>query len=300
MIVSIVGPTGVGKTKLAIALAKRFDGEIVSADSVQIYKGLDIGSAKASPAEQKEVSHHLLDLVEPSEEYSVANFQKDARAAFEDIQKRGKLPFLVGGTGFYQKSVLHDFRFENTYRDKAFEAELANYENTALYEKLKKTDPKAASNIHPNNRKRLLHALSRAKRENPIGEEARGERKLYDYVMIALHMPREALHRRIEERVETMFEEGLLAEAVRLYHQRPSKAEEAIGYKECFAYLDGRISLEEAKKRIVIHSRQYAKRQYTYFKNQFDAHWLSVEETSFEKTVEEAASIIERKCKNIG
>ncbi len=295
MIVSIVGPTGVGKTRLAIVLAKRFDGEIVSADSVQIYKGLDIGSAKAGEAERKAVPHHLLDIANPSEEYSVARFQKDAREAIEDIKKRRKLPFLVGGTGFYQKSVLHDFRFENTYRDKTFEAEMSAHDNESLYQRLKRLDPKAAANIHPNNRKRLLHALSRAMRDNPLGEESRGDTKLYDYVMIALHMQRETLHQVIEARVEAMFEEGLLEEAEFLYRHRPSKAEEAIGYKECFAYFDGRISLEEAKKRIVIHSRQYAKRQYTYFRNQFDAYWITVDAHSFEDTIEEAANILKTK-----
>ncbi len=295
MIVAIGGPTATGKSRLAVHLAKVFAGEIVNADSVQLYEGLDIGSAKTPPEEREGVPHHLLSVVPADGDFSVACFQKAAREKIEDIQGRNRTPFLVGGTGFYQKSVLHDFRFENTKRNDDEEERLSHLSNEELHKRLQDQDPAAAAKIHKNNRRRLLHALTRAERGNPLGENLAGEMPLYDYVMIVLTMSREILHERIAERVDAMFAQGLLAEARHLYDQGGSqKAQEAIGYKECFAHFDGLITLQEAKDLIKQNTRRFAKRQLTYFRNQFDAHWIEVDPDDFAATAREAERILEK------
>lgn len=294
MIVAIGGPTATGKSRLAVHLAKTFAGEIVNADSVQLYEGMDIGSAKTKPAEQEGVPHHLQSIVPPDGDFSVACFQEAARRKFAEIEARKRIPFLVGGTGFYQKSVLHDFRFFDTLRDEAAEERLAHLSNEELHERLQEEDKHAAASIHKNNRRRLLHALTRAKRGNPLGENLEGENPLYDYVMIVLTMERTKLHARIGKRVDEMFAQGLLEEARALYDRDGcQKAREAIGYKECFAFFDGLITLNEAKERIKRNTRRFAKRQLTYFQNQFDGHWIEVDPDDFARTCREAERVLE-------
>ncbi len=295
MIIAIVGPTGVGKSALAVALAEHYEAEIVGADSVQIYRGLDIGSAKPPMSIRKRIPHHLVDFLEPDDTYSVAQYQQDARDALRDITSRGRTALLVGGTGLYIKAVLHDFRLSGTRRDPSLEAYYRDYSNDDLHAELKRLDPPAAEKTHPNNRKRVLHGITRALRGNPVGEERRGERPVYDYIMFALEPPRSTLHARIDQRVEAMFDAGLLREAEWLHQQfYKTKAEEAIGYKELFAYFDGRLSLAEAKARIKRNTRRYARRQLTYFRNQFDAHWLPVGVDDFDATVTAAIRVIEQ------
>lgn len=296
MIIAIGGPTATGKSRLGVHLAKTFGGEIVNADSVQLYEGLDIGSAKMLPSEREGVPHHLISAIPANGDFSVACFQRAARKKFEEIQERKRIPFLVGGTGFYQKSVLHDFRFENTLRDDEEEERLSHLANEELHERLQAKDPHAAAKIHKNNRRRLLHALTRAEKGNPLGKNLEGKKPLYDYLMIVLTMEREKLYGRIGKRVDEMFEKGLLEEARSLYDQGDTqKAREAIGYKECFAFFDGLITLHEAKDRIKQNTRRFAKRQLTYFQNQFEGHWIEVDPDDFEKTCQEAKRILDGK-----
>ncbi len=293
MIIVIAGPTAVGKSRLALRLAEYFDGEIISADSVQIYKRLDIGSDKPSEESRRRVSHHLVDCLDIDEAYSSARFQRDAREAIEHVEKNGRVPFLVGGTGYYIKSALHDFSFEDSSRDEDRERELKTWNLEKLHDYLERLDPVAAEKIHPNNKKRLLHAITRAERNRPIGEDRSGETPVYDYHMLVLYMERERLYKRIETRVDEMFENGLLEEARRLFEEAPEcEASKAIGYKELFAHFRGECTLEEAKGLIKQKSRRYAKRQLTYFRNQFDAHWIHVDVERFEQTVEASVESI--------
>ncbi|MEC9484805.1 MAG: tRNA (adenosine(37)-N6)-dimethylallyltransferase MiaA [Candidatus Izemoplasma sp.] len=275
MIVCIVGPTGIGKTELSLQLAKHYDTEIISGDSVQVYKGLDIGSAKVSEEEQAEVKHHLIDIFSPDKQYSVALFQSMVRKKISEFQDKGLMPLIVGGTGLYIKSVLYDYDFTDARRNEDMLKQYNDYSNEALHDVLKEKDPKQAKKYHPNNRKRVLQAISRAG-SNKMSQNTNKDTKVYDYLMIGLTMDRQKLHQRIEKRVEQMFEEGLVEEVKQLYpYKDESYALDAIGYKEIIAYLDGEMTCEEAKERIIIHTRQLAKKQYTFFRNQLDVTWVN-------------------------
>jgi len=293
MIVCIVGPTGVGKTKLSLALAKAFNTELISGDSVQVYKDLDIGSAKVTKEEQAQVTHHMIDILSPEQPFSVALYQTMVRDKIALFEKKGLLPIIVGGTGFYIKSVLHDFNFENSERDTGFETLMNDVNDETLYEQLSALDPQAARKLHPNNRKRVLHALKRAKDGNKISDNQNQDKPLYDYLMIGLDLDRDTLYDRINKRVDQMFEEGLVAEVKALYHNSiHTHAVSAIGYKELYEYFDGNQSLEEAKRLIKRNSRRYAKRQYTYFKNQFNVHWIKTNLDDFDETINQAIKLI--------
>ena len=295
MIVVIAGPTGVGKTKLSIALAKHFNTEIISGDSVQVYQGLNIGSAKITDEEKAGIKHYMLDILLPHEPFSVALYQRLVRKHIDTFLDANKLPLIVGGTGFYIKSVLHDFDFQGAHRPIAFDEQYAAYDNQALHDALNKVDHQSAENIHQNNRKRVLQALYRALHSNSKrSEQAASEKAVYDYLIIGLTMPRKELHMRIEDRVNTMFEAGLLEEVEGLYYlYKNTQSLEAIGYKEIIGYIEGHYSLETAKTLIKTHTRRYAKRQYTYFNNQFDTKWLEVDTNDFDKTVQSAIKLIE-------
>lgn len=294
MIIVIGGPTGVGKTELSLALAKKYDCEIISADSMQVYKGMDIGTAKATKDERGVVVHHLLDIVRVEEEFSVAEYQESARAAIDDIISRGKTPMFVGGSGFYIKAALHDFTFENTRRDEAFEAAHAHYDNQTLHRMLEGTDPRSASTIHPNNRVRVLQALRRAREGNPKSAHTSGDKPLYDYSLIVLEMPRQALYRRIEQRVDAMIERGLIEEAKALHSKPLSKtAYRAIGYKELYRYFEGVDRYAEAIDNIKTNTRRLAKRQYTYFYNQFNYRALSVHQNALITILDKASRIVD-------
>lgn len=291
-VLCIVGPTAVGKTKLSIELAKKLDGEIISGDSMQIYRTMDIGTAKATKEEQASIPHHLIDEKNPDESYSVAEFQKTVRAKIADIKSRGKLPIIVGGTGLYIKSVLYDYEFAKESESKVVdEAKYGHLSNEALHEKLAAIDAAGAKEIHPNNRKRVIRALeiyeiSGIKKSEMI--EKQEHKLIYDVCLIGLTDDRQALYERINKRVDKMYETGLVDEVRALYDQEISseaQAIRAIGYKEVYDYFKGLISLEESKELIKRNSRRYAKRQYTWFNNQMDVTWFEVDVNHFDRTV---------------
>lgn len=282
-VVAIIGPTAVGKTALSIELAKLLDGEIINGDSMQVYKGLDIGTAKITVQEMQGVPHHLLDVKEPTEGFSVAEYQQLVREKIDEINARGKLPIIVGGTGLYVQSVLYDFKFGETEVDeearKGYYAELEKLGPEAMHERLIQVDPEAAATIHPNNTRRVIRALEMAELagdSRASEEHQRGDVAIYNHFIIGIDMDRAKLYERINMRVDIMIQQGLLEEARALYDAgiRDTQAVKAIGYKELFAYFDDRATLEEAIEAIKQNSRRYAKRQLTYFRNKMDIHWI--------------------------
>lgn len=283
-VVAIVGPTAVGKTALSIELAKMLDGEIINGDSMQVYRGLDIGTAKIMPDEMEGIVHHLIDIKEPTDSFSVAEFQQLVRAKIADIQARGKMPIIVGGTGLYVQAVLYDFRFTtedvNEEARAAYYAELEKIGPEAMHARLAQLDPKTAETIHPNNTRRVIRALEMVElSQTSKADEAhqQGNQPLYNHLILGLDMEREKLYERINQRVDVMMIQGLEAEARALYDAgiRDTQATKAIGYKELFAYFEGRSTLEEAVEAIKQNSRRYAKRQLTYFRNKMDIEWTS-------------------------
>ena len=282
-VVAIVGPTAVGKTALSIRLAKMLDGEIINGDSMQVYKGLDIGTAKITNEEMDGVVHHLLDIKEPTESFSVAEYQQLVRTKIDEINARGKMPIIIGGTGLYVQSVLYDFQFNEKQVDEnaraAYYAQLEKLGPEAMHERLKQVDPAAAADIHPNNTRRVIRALEMAELagdSRASEEHQRGDVPMYNHLIIGIDMDRVKLYERINLRVDMMMEQGLLEEARNLYDAniRDTQSVKAIGYKELFAYFDGRSTLEEAIEAIKQNSRRYAKRQLTYFRNKMDIQWI--------------------------
>ncbi|WP_214783173.1 tRNA (adenosine(37)-N6)-dimethylallyltransferase MiaA [Exiguobacterium sp. S3] len=286
-VVVIVGPTAVGKTKTGIELAKAFDGEIVSGDSVQVYRGMDIGSAKVTKEEAEGIPHHLIDICDPDDAMSVAMFQQLARAAIDDIYARGKLPIIVGGTGLYIRSILYDYEFVERPVDEALRAELERLAEVegreALHQRLVQLDPERAATIHPNNVRRVVRALEVAMQgDTQTTDSAPSEH--YDYRLFVLHADREILYDRINQRVDAMMKAGLVEEVERLLAQgyRDTQAMRAIGYKEMIPFIDGNISKEKATDLLKQHTRQFAKRQLTWFRHQFDGIWVDMGRKSFE------------------
>ena len=286
-IIGIVGPTGVGKTKLSIELAKKLDGEVINCDSTQVYKGLAIATAKVTEEEMEKIPHHLLSFKELEEDYTVYDFQKDARTCIEDILKRGKTPILVGGTGLYLKAVLYDYQFEEQESTVRY-----NESNEELYERILRLDPQ--TKIHKNNRRRMERYLSYYDETGKKLNEKEKAKKIYDFCLIGLTTDRETLSERINTRVDKMLKQGLLKEAESLYKRniRTKAVLTPIGYKELFAYFEGNCSLEESIAKIKQSSRHYAKRQYTWFHHQMDVTWFSVSFKNFEETVEEVYQYI--------
>lgn len=290
MIIVIVGPTGVGKTKLSIELAKIYNGEVINADSTQIYKNLDIATAKVTEKEKEEIPHHLIDIKNIDEEYTVYNYQKDCRNKIEEIRARNKTPIIVGGTGLYINAVLYDYKFEEEKYDNSYE----NYNTNELYQKLINIDPN--TNIHKNNRKRIIRALNYYQNNNkPMSEKETTENMLYDAYIIGLTTNREELYDRINKRVDTMFINGLENEAKKIYNTnvRSKAVMTPIGYKELFEYFDNNITKEEAIELIKKRSRNYAKRQYTWFNNKLNVKWFEVNFNNFNETVNNVKKYIE-------
>lgn len=286
-VVVIVGPTAVGKTKTGIELAKAFDGEIVSGDSVQVYRGMDIGSAKVTKEEAEGIPHHLIDICDPDDAMSVAAFQQLARAAIDDIYARGKLPIIVGGTGLYIRSILYDYEFVERPVDEALRADLERLAEVegreALHQRLVQLDPERASTIHPNNVRRVVRALEVAMQgDTQTTDSAPSEH--YDYRLFVLHADRELLYDRINQRVDAMMEAGLVEEVESLMAKghRDTQAMRAIGYKEIIPYVEGKISKDRATDLLKQHTRQFAKRQLTWFRHQFDGIWVDMGRKSFE------------------
>ena len=298
-ILCIVGPTAVGKTKMSIELAKQLNGEIISGDSMQIYRGMDIGTAKATLEERQGIPHHLIDEKNPDEPYSVAAFQQTVRAKIAEIQSRGKLPIIVGGTGLYIKSVLYDYEFASESESKEVDEEkYGDLTNEELHAKLAAIDEAGAKEIHPNNRKRVIRALeiyetSGVKKSEMI--ERQEHKMIYDACLIGLTDDRAILYDRINKRVDVMYETGLVEEVKSLFDRNISENAQsirAIGYKELYDYFKGLISLEGSKELIKRNSRRYAKRQYTWFNNQMDVTWFHVNVNDFDQTVNEVLTYI--------
>ena len=285
-VLAIVGPTASGKTALSIGLAKALNGEIINGDSMQVYRGLDIGTAKITREEMKGIPHHLLDIKEPTDSFSVAEFQQAVRDQISEIQKRGKMPILVGGTGLYVQAVLYDFQFtEDRINDEIREeyyAELKRVGSLAMHMKLQQIDPETAATIHPNNTRRVVRALEIAEHSDTIKSAApqnQGHQPMYRQLIIGMQVERDVLYDRINLRVERMIEQGLVEEAKQLWDCgiKDVQAVQAIGYKELYAHFEGEISLEEAIEQIKRNSRRYAKRQITYFRNKLPISWIDPE-----------------------
>ena len=288
-LIVLTGPTAVGKTSLSISLAKAVNGEIISADSMQVYKKMDIGSAKIRPEEMQGVKHYLVDVLEPEEEFHIVKFQQMAKEAMEEIYEKGKIPILVGGTGFYIQAVTRDIDFteaqqENTYRaelEKLAETEGAEY----LHDRLKEVDPASADTIHANNVKRVIRALEyyeqTGEKISAHNEAERAKTSPYHFFYYVLNTDRAVLYERIEKRIDEMMEEGLVEEVRQLQAmgcRRDSVAMQGLGYKEILAYLNGEMSLETAVNILKRDTRHFAKRQLTWFRRERDVRFLYLPE----------------------
>ena len=282
-VVAIVGPTASGKTALSIALAKALDGEVINGDAMQVYRGLDIGTAKITTEEMEGIPHHLLSFLAPTESFSVADFQQLAREKIKEITARGKKPIIVGGTGLYVQAALYDFRFTEQKIDEALRQELyAMLEAQGpqhMHNLLAAQDAQTAATIHPNNTRRVIRALEMLHQGTTKSDEAKqqGDTALYDATIIGLDLPRDVLYDRINARVDHMMALGLEQEVRALYDAgiRDVQAIQAIGYKELYAYFDGHMTKQEALEALKQNSRRYAKRQLTYFRNKMDITFIN-------------------------
>ena len=300
----LAGPTAVGKSDFSVKVAKALGGECISADSIQVYKGLNIGSGKITEEEMEGIPHHLLDILNPEEDYDASAFQRMAREKVEEIYRRERLPILVGGTGFYIQAMLRDIDFQE--EDEAekerlrskLEKEMEERGSIALHEELKLADPVSAEEIHPHNRQRIMRALEYFYlHKSPISKHNREEKEkeaLYDSLFLVLNRNREDLYEGINARVEKMFQDGLVSEVEAFYkkgYTEHSPGFKGIGYRELFPYLRGECSLSECKALIQQNSRHYAKRQLTWFKR--EKNTIFVEAENFKSREEEAGWIIE-------
>ena len=285
-LIILTGPTAVGKTKASIGLAKAVDGEIISADSMQVYRHMDIGSAKIKPEEMEGIPHHLIDVLEPDDEFHVVKFQQLAKKAMWEIWERGHIPIVTGGTGFYIQALLYDIDFDENEKEDACRKELEAYAKEhgaeALHEKLALVDPASAEMIHPNNIKRVIRALEfyeqTGKRISEHNETQRQRESPYAFAYFVLTDDRAHLYERINRRVDQMIEEGLVNEVQALKDKGYTKqlvSMQGLGYKEILDYLDGNCTLEEAIYTIKRDTRHFAKRQLTWFKRERDVIWIN-------------------------
>lgn len=295
-LIILTGPTAVGKTALSTGLAKALNGEIISADSMQVYRYMDIGTAKIKPEQMQGIVHYLIDELEPSMEFSVAVFKERCQKYMEEIYSREKIPILVGGTGFYIQSVLYSVDFSETRTDSAYREELAALAvregNEALHARLAKIDRKAAEAIHPNNVKRVIRAMEYYKqtgqRISEHNEEQRKKESDYHFRYYVLSLPREILYERINQRVDMMREEGLISEVQSLLKMgctREMVSMQGLGYKEIIDALEGRDTMEHAFQRIKQETRHFAKRQFTWFRRERDVIWLEKEKFADEEAL---------------
>jgi tRNA dimethylallyltransferase len=301
----IIGPTAVGKTKLSVEMAKQFNGEIISGDSMQIYRFMDIGTAKIKDDEMDGIPHHLIDIRNPDESFSVAEFQQLVRAKISELAKRGKLPIIVGGTGLYIQSVLYDYQFSDAPADETFRQELeekaSRIGSDALHLELSAIDPESALQIHPNNVRRVIRALEIYHCTGKTMSEDRLAQQpdlRYNTALVGLTMERELLYERINSRVELMLEEGLLEEVKALHEQglHTCQSIQAIGYKEIYDFLDGKVTLDKAVENLKQNSRRYAKRQLTWFHNKMDVEWFNMTDVrNFTKKITEISHYVEGK-----
>lgn len=285
----IVGPTAVGKTSLGVRLSQRFNGEVISGDSLQVYKTLDIGTAKATKEEMQGVPHHLIDIKEPTDSYSAHEFKTQATECINELARQGKLPIIVGGTGLYIQSLIYDFQLgsseltDNEKKSrKKWEGFAENLSNEELWQTLEKMDKKGAEAIHPNNRKRVIRALEvfdltgkSISEQQPL-DLMDLSKSAFDVKLIGLTTDREVLYNRINQRVDMMMNDGLLDEAKMVYELECPQASQGIGYKEFFPYFEKKHSLEKSVEDVKQHSRQYAKRQLTWFRNRMPVEWWDI------------------------
>ena len=295
MIIVITGPTGVGKTKLSISLAKTYNADVINGDAIQVYKGLDIGSAKITKEEMDGVVHHLFDIKEVWEEYSIFDYQNDCRKLIDDISSRGKNIIIVGGTGLYIKSALYDYSLEEN--NFTIQDDYDNISTEELYNRLRELDKEIDIDRHI--RRRIIRALNYYLTYNKsISSNKSGNKLLYDSIFIGLTTDREMLYDRINKRVELMIDNGLIDE-VKYFHDNNMRYKPllgGIGYKELYDYFDNKITLNEAVELIKRNSRRYAKRQYTFFNNQFNIKWFDVNFSNFSDTIDEVCNYIDN-CK---
>ena len=288
MVIVVLGPTAVGKTKMSVELAKLLNGEIINVDSTQIYKDLDIATAKIKEKEKDGIPHHLFDIKNIKEDYTVYDYQKDCRDKIDEILNKNKTPILVGGTGLYIKAALYDYKFNDEVNN-----QFEDLTNEEIYSKLKELDENI--DIHINNRKRLVRALNYCLNNNlKFSEKEKTDKLLYDTVFIGLTTNRNILYDRINKRVDVMVKDGLLEEAKKIYDSniRTKAVMTPIGYKELFPFFENKKSLEECLDLIKQNSRKYAKRQYTWFNNQMDVVWFNVDFDNFNNTIKEVYNYI--------
>ena len=297
-VIVIAGPTAVGKTKFAISAAEAFGGEIISCDSMQLYKYMDIGSAKPTPEEVSRVPHHLIDMIDPREPFSVADYQRLAKEAIRDVISRGKIPVISGGTGLYLNSLLYDMDFSKDPGDMSYRKhlmELAEEEGPqAVHDILREKDPEAADTIHPNNTKRVIRALERIhdgeSRVRPFAD-IQQEATDYDYILTCLTRDRQELYDRINRRVDLLIDAGLVEEVRRLKDMGLEVSDismKGIGYKEIFAYLDGACDLETAIDTVKKNTRHYAKKQLTWYRRYDKIYWLDISQYEDDEEATEA------------
>ncbi|BBD92648.1 tRNA (adenosine(37)-N6)-dimethylallyltransferase MiaA [Staphylococcus caprae] len=306
-LVVIVGPTASGKTELSIEIAKKFNGEVISGDSMQVYKHMDIGTAKVTRDEMDGIPHHMIDILEPDESFSAYEFKKRAEACIEDIINRGKLPIIAGGTGLYIQSLLYNYAFEDeTVSPEKMQivhaqlAELEQYNNEELHHYLASFDSESAENIHPNNRKRVLRAIEyylKTKKLLSSRKKVQQFTENYDTLLIGIEMSRETLYFKINKRVDIMLGHGLFKEVQQLVEQgfETSQSMQAIGYKELVPVVKGNMKMDDAVEKLKQHSRQYAKRQLTWFKNKMNVHWLNKETMSLQMMLDEITTQINKR-----
>ncbi len=302
LVIVVLGPTASGKTSLGIKIAEKFGGEIVSADSMQIYENMDIATAKPSAAELARVKHHLIGFVPMGEVYSVARYKEKAIAAIDDIISRDKLPVVVGGTGLYIDTLIKNtefFDYESTDAREKLEGRYQQEGIEPLYEELKNIDPETANRLHINDTKRIIRALEvyylTGKTISEQAEMSHLNESKYNWCLIGLRAEnRQILYDRINKRVDIMLEEGLLSEAESFFASEISKtAAQAIGYKELKPYIDGLVSLEEATEKLKMETRRYAKRQLTWFRRNSDINWLDIDLCTPEELILKACAIVE-------
>lgn len=307
-LIILTGPTAVGKTDLSIALAKRIDGEIISADSMQVYRHMDIGSAKIMPDQMDGIPHHLIDVLEPEEEFNVVSFQQMARNAIDDIYGRGHIPIVAGGTGFYIQALLYDIDFTENDEDTELRRELEEIAKTqgseVLFDRLKQIDPESCEIIHANNVKRVIRAIefyektgTKISEHNKIQQQNSSP---YNFAYFVLNDDREKLYRRIEERVDAMLEQGLVDEVRRLAAMGCTSkmvSMQGLGYKEILDCLDGHITLEEAVYLIKRDTRHFAKRQLTWFRRERDTIWINKPDFSYDndRILDHMTAILQQK-----
>lgn len=302
-IIIVLGPTASGKSKLAIRLAKKFDGEIISADSRQIYRGMNIGTAKPSKKELAVVSHHLIDIKNPDENYAAAEYKRDALKTIKKILKRKRLPILVGGAGLYVKAVADNLEIPEVKPDlklrQKFEKEIEKYGLKYLFDKLINLDPEAAHIVDPNNPRRVIRALEIAlKTKKPFSTQRQAGKPLFDFLEIGISLPQNLLQQRINRRVDLMIKSGLMREVQNLVKKYGVKQQsfDAIGYREIINYLNKKISLEEAAELIKKNTKAYAKRQMTWFSKDKKIHWVKNQKQA-EKLIKDF--LIKKNNKNI-